>query len=185
MNLTPVVNDSIRKFIRLTPLIDDKQHGQRFRDETDLIEAIDCVRDAFHDTKDMIGKKMYQGVVFEPVEDVKRALEEYLLGRRERKDVALARRKNLIMYHLAVEPVIEMFKGIPHPTALMIVDEVLDEVQNLINTMDIDSHIDDALVAQAQVSVLIKEREEKRKRELAARRRKKRRRKTLNLTAAA
>lgn len=185
MNLTPVVNDSIRKFIRLTPLIMDKQHGQRFRDENDLIEALDVVRDSFHDTKNMIGKKMYQGVVFDPVEDVKRALEEYLLGRRERKDVALARRKNLIMYHLAVEPVIEMFKGIPHATTLMIVDEVVDSVQDLIRTMPIESHLDDAIVAQVQVNVLIKEREERRKLELAARRKKKRKRKVPDLAAIA
>jgi hypothetical protein len=177
MQITPTVTDSIRKFIRLTPLRSDPQYKNRIRTEFDLMEALEVVSVYFHDTKNMVGKKMYQGQPFDPIEDVKRATEEYFLTGREARDCALQRGRNVIMYHLAVVPVIEMFQGIKHESILKNIDSVLAEINKLICTMPIESHYDDAIVAFAQVKVMIQEREEKRKLEKAAKRRGKRRKK--------
>lgn len=181
MQISLTVQDSVRKFIRLTALSVNPQYTKRIRDEFDLMDAIDVVAIYFKETERMLDKKMYQGQPFDPIEDVKRATEEYFLTGREVKDTALARGRNLTMYHLAVVPIIEMFKGMKHKEILDCLDVKLDQVKILICSMDLQTHYDDALVTLAQVSQMIKEREQARKIELAKRKRGKRRKKTNNL----
>jgi ribosomal protein L21 len=182
MQLTPAVTDGVRKFIRLTALMSNPQYFKRIRDEFDLIEALEVATIYFHQTERVMGKKLYKGTPFDVIEDVKRATEEHFLSGREQHDVALARGKNLTMYHLAVVPFIEMFKDIEHEQILKTVDAALEQTKQLIYTMDVQSHYDDALVTLAQVGAMIKEREAARKIELAKKRRGKRRKKKDNLT---
>lgn len=174
MQVSPAVQDSIRKFVRLTALAVNPQYTKRIRDEFDLMEAVDVVGIYFRQTDRMIGKKIYQKQQFDFIEDVKRATEEYFLTGREIKDTALARGKNLTMYHLVVVPVIEQFKDVTHEEALAGLDENLELIQELIRTINVTSHYDDAIVALAQVSVMIREREAARKLEVAKRKRGKR-----------
>lgn len=171
MQLSPAVTDSIRKFVRLTALSVNPQYTKRIRDEFDLLEAVDVVGDYIHETARMVGLKIYRGQEFDVIEDVKRATEEHFLTGREFKDTALMRGRNLTMYHLAVVPMIEMFKGMKHEDILENVDDALEKVRKLICSMDLVTHYDDALVTLAQVSTMIKERENARKLELAKRRR--------------
>lgn len=183
MNELPeAVIDGVRKFIRLTALTSNPQYAKRIRDEQDLAEAFDVVAIYFRDTERMVGKKIYRGQAFDPIEDVKRATEEYFLAGRDAKETALARGKNLAMYHLAVVPLIEMFKDMDHEEALTKVQAAVDQAKKLILTMDLQSHYDDALVAQMQVSKMIREREVARKAEIAKRKRGKRRKKKDDLS---
>jgi hypothetical protein len=183
MPLSPAVHDGLRKFIRLTALASNPQYTRRIRDEFDLLDALEVVRNYFHETKSMVGLKMYKAQPFDVIEDVKRATEEHFLSGREAKDAALARGKNLTMYHLAIVPIIEMFKGVNHEVILKNIDNVLTQVKDQLHTLEIRSHIDDALVTLAQVSVMIKQREDARKLELAKRRRVKRKKKTSDVVS--
>lgn len=180
MQLSPTVTDSIRKFIRLTALSSHPKYTKRIRDEFDLMDALEVVSIYFHETKNMVGQKMYKAQPFDFIEDVKRATEEYFLTGREIRDTALARGKNLMMYHLVVVPVIESFKNMAHEDILKNVDTVLAQIKDVLCTMEVRSHYDDAIVTLAQVSVLIKAREDARKIELAKRRRLKRKPKKNN-----
>ena len=177
MKITPTIVDGIRKFIRLTALIPDPQYSKRIRDELDLIDALEVIRFYVQDTKNMVGKKMYQKQPFDVVEDIKRATEEHFLTGREARDTALARFKNLMMYHLVLVPIIETFKDVEHKPVLKEADKMLDDIGELLTVMNVPSHRDDAIVALAQVGEMIKERENARKVELARRRRKKSRKK--------
>lgn len=181
MTPSQIVSDGIRKFVRLTALASDPNQSKWVRDELDLTEALEVTIYFFHETKAMIDKKMYKGQNFDFVEDVKRNVEEYLLSGREKEDVALSRRKNLAMYHLIVEPVIDLFKGMEHEKVLKIVDGVIENVLKELNTVDVKSHFDDALVARAQVAQMIRDRSARRKEELARKRKGRGRRKKLDV----
>ncbi len=165
---------NIRMFVRLTSLTVDPRYKKRFRTEFDLMEAIDVLSIYFHETHRMIGVKMYRGQVFDVIEDVKRATEEYFLTDRTPTESLIARGKNLNMYHLAVVPIIEMFKDLKHVDMLKTLDESLEAIKEVILSMDLPTHYDDGLVALAQVGDLIKVREQARKLEISTRKRKKR-----------
>lgn len=181
--MTPnqAVSDGIRKFVRLTALRSDPNQIKWVRDELDLTEALEVTNYFFHETKAMLDKKMYKGQVFDFVEDVKRNVEEYLLSGREKEDVALSRKKNLAMYHLIVEPVIDLFKGIEHKQVLKVVDSVIEHVIHELYTVEVNSHFDDAIVARAQVAQMIHERSARRKEELARKRKGRGRRRKTNV----
>jgi len=183
MQLSPAITECIRKFIRLTVLSSHPKYTKRIRDEFDLIDALEVIGICFHETKNMVGLKMYKATPFDFIEDVKLATEAYFLTGREFKDTALARGKNLLMYHLVVVPIIESFKGMPHEDILKNVDAVLTQVKDLLCTMEVRSHYDDAIVTLAQVGVLIKAREDARKIQLAKRRRLKRKPKKDDIAA--
>ena len=169
-NYINAVEDQIRLFVRLAPLASDPQVGKRIRDEFDLFDALDAVATFFHDTERMVGLRMYRGQDFDPVEDVKRNMEELLLNARNQKDVIGVRHRNLIMYHLVVEPVINSFNRVDHRTVLSQVDHVVEAIKQFVTSIELNSHIDDARVALEQVRSLVREREAIRKSEIQAKR---------------
>lgn len=180
-DLPLTIQNNIRKFIQLMALSADPLQRKWVRDEYDLVEALDVARIKFHETKRMMGTKMYKGQQFDPIEDVKRETEEFLFTTRHQSENLLMRKKNLVMYHLVVEPVIELFRGKDHSQMLIEIDDTIKQVIDLLYTMPVRTHYDDALVAREQVRQMVREREERRKAELQLRKRGKRRAKKNDL----
>lgn len=178
---TPSITENLRKFIQLMALRSDPLQQKWIRDEQDLTQALDIVKTLFHETERMKGKKMYQGQPFDPIEDVKRGIEEYLLGAREYNEIPLQRKRNLTMYYLVVEPIIESFKGLSHQEMLEKVDGRIEEIVNQLMTMPVRSHYDDAIVAKEQIRQFVRDRDELRKEELAAKKKGRRKSKKDNL----
>jgi hypothetical protein len=176
--LTPnaAVADSITRFLKLTPLRDDPRHERWVRDEFDLIEALEITNQCYNDTTRMIGKPMYVGDSgFDFTEDVKRAVEENLLGCRDQKNVLLQRKRNITMYHLVIEPIIQQLSTLPHTDVLATVDTYFRQVVEMVRTDPVDPHMDDAIVAHEMVKAAVREREAIRKQQKTSRRTKKKR----------
>lgn len=172
--LTQALHDiqgGIRKFVRLKALRDNQAEAKWVRDEQDLIDAVNIVREKFHETERFTGQQMHKDMQYDVTEDVKEEIEEILLGGRDPKEAALNRRRNLNMYHLVIEPMIDSLKGMSHEEAIRYVDKIADNVINMIENVDISSHYDDALVAKEQVSQLVKQRDAQRKEVKTARKR--------------
>jgi hypothetical protein len=180
-DITHTIQYNLRKFIQLMALSVDPLQRKWVRDEYDLAEALDVARIKFHETERMMGKKMYKGQAFDPIEDVKREMEEFLFTARQQNENLLMKKKNLVMYHLVVEPVIDLFKGKEHKQMLEEIDDVVKQVIDLLYTMPVHTHYDDALVAREQVRQMVREREERRKAEVQSRKRGKRKSKKNDL----
>lgn len=152
----------IRKFIRLQGLIHDpdpRVWGEWLADEGDLYAALNSIRLAFKATEPMLGKRKYQGVDFDAPGSVKSDMITFLTcGEDGNKSSSLSRR-NLPMYYLILDPVIELFAAFDHPTILEIVDQVIDEIVMMVESCDEYGTYDDALVAQHQVRELIRAKE--------------------------
>ena len=158
-----VTADGIRKFLRLTALISDPREVKWVRLEEDLVEALEVVAQTLVESARMIGKQKYRGQPFDLLEDTKKELEEYLLTGREPVHTALARKKNLMMYHLVVEPAIDSFKKYePQDIAKHAEEDIKEMVEAVLET-SVPSHYDDALVTRAQVREMIEKRTAERK----------------------
>lgn len=163
------VEDGLRKFIRMAPL-NVTQKG--VRNEEDLKEALSVVEQSVIYTKRVLGSKLYRKQPFNVAEDVKRELEEWLLVGRNEQETALLRHRNLTMYHLVVEPFIDVLKYISHQESLDTISELIQTMVVKIDNNDYEGHFDDAIVAKAQVAALIQQRVEARKASLRKRKRK-------------
>jgi Arc/MetJ family transcription regulator len=176
--LTPV-REGVRKFIRLTGLIHDPNPlvwNKWFTDEGDLKAALHSIADAFKATHTMVGKRKYQGVDFDAPREVGKDMATWYLSGANDGEVALMRKRNLPMMYLVIEPVVQLFYKFDHETMIAVADELIADVIALVdNTTDYGTY-DDALVAQAQVQQLIRQRDEARKAALEAKRKKSKRR---------
>lgn len=160
--LTPSthITEAINSFIKLTPLRDDPRHTKWVRDEFDLAEALEITRDYYHDTARMVGKPMYVGDrTFDFTEDVKRAVEEHLLGCRDQSQVLIQRKHNITMYHLVIEPIIDHIGTLTHQEALATIDQYTADTINALMSSTIDPHMDDAVVARELVNMAVRERD--------------------------
>jgi hypothetical protein len=167
---SPTVFQSITNFIKLTPLRDLPNHTKWIRDEFDLMEAVEVVRDYLKDTARMVGKPMYAGeTTFDFCEDIRRAFEEVYLSCREQKDVIFQRKRNLVMYHLAIDPIIDDLGQYSHTDVLEAADQYFADVLSFIQTTDTDVYIDDALVMHEIVKTQTRAREEERKQNIRRR----------------
>lgn len=167
-----IVADGIRKFIRLQalPMPLDSQIKWS-ADPSDLIAALHTTKQCFADTHRMVDGQMYQNTPYVHTEDVKCAIEELLLVGEDDHESALLRRKNLSMYHLVIEPFVDMFATVDHATALPQVDALIDSVIHIITTTTEYGHVDDAIVAQHQVRAMVRERADRRAAQKTARKR--------------
>lgn len=186
MIITPTIANGVKLFVQLTALRSDPLESKWVRDEDDLRLALEQVADEMKYTKSMLGKKMYKtrdAAGFDFVDDVKRAIEHTLLVGEDERDTVLMRKKNLTMYHLVLEPVIEWIGTLSHADAIQFAREYTDAVYEHAITANINTHFDDAVVAKSVVKNMVKEREEARKAALAAQRRSKRKKKEEDLLA--
>lgn len=171
---SPAVLDSITQFLKLTPLREDPRHAKWIRDEFDLLEAISITRDCYHDTQRMIGKPMYVGDKdFDFTEDVKRAVEENLLNCRDPKEQMVHRKRNITMYHLVIEPIIDQLSKLQLPDVLATVDGYFDAVGTAVLTNPVDAHFDDAIVAREMINAKVRALDVARKQQKLDRRTKK------------
>jgi hypothetical protein len=167
---SPEVFQSIVNFIKLTPLRELPNHAKWIRDEFDLMEAVSVVRDHVADTARMEGKPMYAGESsFDFCEDLRRAFEEVYLSCREQKDVIFQRKRNLVMYHLAIDPIIDDLGQYPHREVLESADQYFADIIAFIENADTEVYIDDALVMHEIVKAKTRTREEERKQNLRRR----------------
>lgn len=174
MQLTPTITNGVKLFVQLTALRSDPLEAKWVRDEDDLRIALSQIADEMKYTKSMLGKKMYKtrdAEGFDFVDDVKRAIEETLLVGEDERDTRLMRKKNLTMYHLVLEPVIEWIGTLSHADAIQFAREYTDAVYEHVATVNVNTHFDDAVVAKSIVKSMVKEREEARKATLLAQRR--------------
>lgn len=157
------VTDGVRKFVRMIPLRQDQREEKYIQDEYDLLGALEVVKQRFHDTERMMGQMKYRNTKFDFIDDVKKEIEEWLLNDEEPKEAALQRKRHLVMYHLVLEPLIDVFKAFTHKEALRHVDKIINGVENVVKNHGIESHYDDAIVAREQVRKMIQAREAVRK----------------------
>jgi hypothetical protein len=154
------VTSGIRKFIRVLGLELESYQLKRIADESDLISALDLIPTHMQDSASLIGRETYKGAPYVFTDEVKKDMEEYLLTGKEPKNTAVLRHRNLNMYHLVVEPTIELLGKLDHQQAIIqsraIVDGVIDMVRNSEDYGDAT----DALIAKEQISVMIKARTE-------------------------
>lgn len=171
------ISYGVYKFKQLIALRENPIQAPWVRDEADLIEALEIARSYFPLTEGLLGKKMYQGQPYDFVDDVKLEVEEFLFTANNPDENQSQRRRNVIMYHLVVAPVIDLFKTMDHETALKEFDEIFENVVHEVYSTSIECHYDDALVARVQISQMVREREAIRKAELAAKKKRKKRKK--------
>lgn len=162
------VTDGLRKFLRLQSLPVTESQMKWTADVSDLIESLSVLKQSFIDTASMFGRQMYQTSKYAPGEDVKRDLEEFLLYGEDERLKALYRKKNLTMYHLVLEPIIDALRHIPHDQTLTIINEEVDSVTSYVLTFDDYGNEDDALVAKHQIKAMVKQREAARTEQKAA-----------------
>jgi hypothetical protein len=167
----PQINDTIatgvKLFVQMTGLAADPYEEKFVRDEEDLRIALEQVADNLKYTAPMVGKQMYRNQPFSFTNDVKLAMEETLLVGEDARETAGLRRRNLTMYHLILEPVIDELGTISHTDAIAIADEFVQTVYHYATQVETKPHFDDALVAKAIVKSMVKEREAARKALLA------------------
>jgi len=124
-----------------------EQHAGRTVDAFDMIEAMEVMRKFFEDTEELSGVKMRRGDEdFDYRQDIKDAIKEYYLQGSSDKEGALNRRKYRALVMLLLEPMVDVFKGVPHEQALEMYNDVIDNVIQYIKTSDIVTHADDAFV---------------------------------------
>lgn len=172
-NLSDVRN-GIRTFVRLFGLETDPLHAKYAAGEMDVYDALDCIKIMMHGTESMLGKQKHFGKPFDFVGDIKEDMMQMLLVGDDAPSTAVKRKRNLPMYHLIVDPIVETFRTMDHATAIKEVDDVVDYIASTAFKEEDYGSYDDALVAQAQVRQIIREREEQYKVEAAARKKKSR-----------
>lgn len=167
--LAPVF-DGIHKFIRLQGLIYDPNPlvwNKWLADESDLKSALRSVADAFKGTEPMIGKRKYVGIDYDAPKSVKRDLMNFLTTTDDGNPSATMQKRNLPMYLLVVESVINLFYTFDHRGMIDNADRVICEVCKHVDETTSYGTYDDALVAQHQVREMMRACEEARKEELA------------------
>lgn len=146
------ITDGVRKMLRMKALRDNASESKWILDEEDILDALELVREKFRDTSRMLNKQMHQDRAFDFVDDVHKEIQEYFLTGQTPAETALNRRKNLTLYHMVLEPLIDAFKAFTHEEALKYVDRIIDGVKKIVEQSDVPSHYDDALVAKEQIA---------------------------------
>lgn len=173
----PTVADGLRKFLRLQSFPLQEYQLRQNADVFDLMEALFMTREFYANTGRMIGKQMHQSTPYNPAEDVKRELEENLLIGETERETAHLRKKNLTMYHLVLEPIVDSLSGYDHALAIQESGSAIDQLIHDIATFDNYGHEDDGLVAKHQIKAMVKQREEVRRAQKEQMKRASRRRK--------
>ena len=179
---SPAVLDNITQFLKLTPLRDDPRHERWIRDEYDLLDALSITKDCYTDTQRMMGKPMYVGdKIFDFTEDVKRGVEENLLNCRDPKDQMVHRKRNITMYHLVIEPIIDHLSSHAHQEVLDSVASYFEAASISVVTNPVEAHMDDAIVAREMINAKVRALDAARKQQKLERRTKKKQPSILDL----
>lgn len=167
MQVNETITNGVKLFVQMIGLSVNPMEEKWVRDEEDLRLALEQVADNLKDTSSMVGKQMYRNQPFSFTNDVKLAMEETLLVGEDTRETAGLRRRNLTMYHLVLEPVIDQLGELSHKEALDQAQDFINSVYKLATTTEVNGHYDDAVVAKAIVKSMVKERELARKEALA------------------
>jgi hypothetical protein len=170
------VQDGINTFIRLTGLIYDPSPlvwNRWFTDESDLKAALRSVRDAFVNSKRMLGKRKYRGVDFNHVKEIKKDLTTFLTSGKDAGETAHLRKCNLPMYYLVIDPVIDLFGNFDHEESILFAPEIIDGICKMVDDCTNYGTYEQAIEAQLQVRKLMAAREETKKQEQLSKRKKK------------
>lgn len=159
----PTVADGVRKFLRLQSLPLQEYQLRQNADVFDLMEALTITSDNYAQTARMLGKQMHQTSAYDPGEDVKRELENFLLVGETDRETAHLRKKNLTMYHLILEPLVDSMSHHDHATAIQDIALVVQQLIRDVQTFDNYGTEDDALVARHQIKAMVRQREEARR----------------------
>lgn len=173
----PTVADGVRKFLRLQSLPLQEYQLRQNADVFDLMEALTITSDNYAQTARMLGKQMHQTSAYDPGEDVKRELENFLLTGVTERETAHLRKKNLTMYHLILEPLIDSVSNQDHATAIQDIALVVQQLIHEVQTFDNYGTEDDAMVARHQIKAMVKQREEARRAQKEAAKKQSRRKK--------
>lgn len=148
----------IRLFQRIQEL--ENVHSSKYvADMFDLFDAVDITNICIANTINMIGSNMHQGVQYDPIEDIKLEVEENLLIGRDETETALIRRKNLGLYHMIIEPVLNHMKELPHADIIQYGVQLVSDIKFVALNNDFYGTSDDAIVAKQIISQMIKQRE--------------------------
>lgn len=173
----PTVADGVRKFLRLQSLPLQEYQLRQNADVFDLMEALTITSDNYAQTARMLGKQMHQTSAYDPGEDVKRELENFLLTGVTERETAHLRKKNLTMYHLILEPLIDSVSQQDHMAAIQDIAVVVQQLIQDVQTFDNYGTEDDAMVAKHQIKAMVKQREEARRAQKEAAKKQSRRKK--------
>lgn len=163
------LNAGLRVYTRLFGLETDQTQAKYAASENDVILALESVKQLMRETERFIGKSKHVGKTFDFVEDVKLDMTELLLLGETQVQTAVKRKRNLPMYHLIINPTVELFRQFDHTTAVQNVDVIIDYIIETAFEEDNYGVYEDGLIAQAQVRQIVRDREEQSKVDCAAR----------------
>lgn len=127
----------------------EKSHAGRTADAFDILEALEVIRKFFEDTEDMMGKKFRKGDEgFDYVSEIKKDIEEFYLSGATEKEGALNRRKYRVLVNLLLDPIVDLFRDVPHEEALKLYDGVIDNTIRYVKNSDVVANADDAFVTR-------------------------------------
>ena len=149
------IKSNIQRFVNMTPLANQPVIGKRIRDEFDLIESLEVVRDAVHDTASMVGKRKYKNEDYNFAQQVRDDVEEYLIGGRNEYAVALAKNKNQLMHRLVIDPVIDALEQFDHMWALSNVNTIITQLIDEVLNHNLNPTLSDAEIAREETSAII------------------------------
>lgn len=163
--LNEKIISGINMFSKMTALRHDKREIKYVQDELDLIEALEFVRQKFHETAHLNNKPLYKNQkTFDFIGDIKREIEEYYnITGGDFHNRIVAYKKYGAMLCLVIDPVLNFMSQFEHHIAVEKIDDVIGEVISYIKNNEITTHYDDAIVIKQIVRKMIQSREENKK----------------------
>ena len=151
----------IRTFVKLTGLKEDPLEHKWIRDEFDVVDALSCIPYFVKQSARMSGKTMYAKRPYDYIEDVTKDVEEFLIVGKDPVGTALLKKKNLMMYHMTVRPILDILSHLPdHKTSIQYVDMIVESAINQVMSHEVTTTYEDGLIAKMQVRKIIEARTE-------------------------
>jgi len=157
------VLDGIRVFMRSQAAEIPTAHLEWVANTDDLLDAMSVIAQMFQSTASFDRVQMHQVSQYDYIEDIKNEMEEFLLVGDDVKETVQKRRKNLTMYHVVIEPIIDSFGTMGHATAVDRVERIIDHYINWIKSFEDFGDGTDGAVAQYQIKDMVTQREAARK----------------------
>lgn len=163
MSTPQTILDNLRMFMRQQSMEIPFEQLEWTASIDDLIDALSILDQAFQSTSNLTQTQMRQVSSYNWLDDVKYEMEEWMLVGEDVRESALKRRKNLTMYHLIIEPIIDSFNGVGHVAALQTVGRIVQHYINWIKDFTDFGDETDGMVANYQIKSMVAVREQARK----------------------
>ena len=135
-----------------------RNHEKRTVDVFELFDALEVVRLLVKSTSGETGPTYQNEIAFDFIHDFKKGLSAYFLEGVDQKETGRLTRKNQMMYHMVLAPIVHVLFSKTHEEAINDIDEIIDNLIEYIYEHDIDSSKQDVLVVRHLISKEVAER---------------------------